>query len=223
MGYIKGGLVGMLIGGAVFGALALSSKTESEKPDNTIQQKVSYVQPTVQTQPFHEQVQITQTRNAETQPIKYARDYNASQELVDFIKTFEKFSGVPYKDAGGILTIGYGHVILSGEKFDSITELQGEEILRKDLTKAENAVKRGITSPLAQNQYDALVSFAFNTGNGGVNGSTLQKRINSGDYTSVPDEMKRWNKVGGKVVKGLVNRREDEVEMFRDGDYVRNH
>ena len=79
----------------------------------------------------------------------------------------------------------------------------------------EAIVRRFVKVPLTQNQYDALVSFTYNIGGGAFQGSTALKRLNAGDYAGAADAMKFWNKSGGKVMQGLVNRRNHEVALFR--------
>ncbi|MGL5724911.1 lysozyme, partial [Cetobacterium sp.] len=64
-------------------------------------------------------------------------------------------------------------------------------------------------------QFDALVSFTYNLGEGALKGSTLRKKLNMGLYNAVPSEMLRWNRAGGKVLSGLVRRREAEAKMFK--------
>ena len=71
-----------------------------------------------------------------------------------------------------------------------------------------------VTVPLSQNQFDALVSWVYNLGNGNLTSSTMLKVLNSGDYAGVPAQIKRWNKAGGKVLEGLTRRRQAEADMF---------
>jgi len=86
--------------------------------------------------------------------------------------------------------------------------------LSQDVRPAEQTVNNGVKVALNQNQFDALVSFTFNVGGASFNGSTLLKVLNQGQYAQVPDQLRRWNKAGGKVVQGLVNRRENEVKLW---------
>ena len=67
---------------------------------------------------------------------------------------------------------------------------------------------------LTQNQFDAMVSWVYNLGNGNLNASTLLKVLNSADYAGVPAQMMRWNKAGGKVLEGLTKRRQAEADLF---------
>lgn len=115
-------------------------------------------------------------------------------------------------------TIGVGHVILPGENYQEITKEQAMEILSKDVERFEKAVKKHIAVPLNQNQFDALVSFIFNTGEGGIINTGVQKAVNSGDFASVPAKLEEWCKfrVDGvmKVNKGLLSRRKSESQLF---------
>jgi len=117
-------------------------------------------------------------------------------------------------------TIGVGHVILPGENYQEITKEQALKILAKDVQRFENAIKKHITTPLNQNQFDALVSFIFNTGEGGIINTGLQRAINSRNFDSVPKKLEEWSRfrVGGvlRINKGLLNRRKSEGQLFMD-------
>jgi lysozyme len=95
-----------------------------------------------------------------------------------------------------------------------LTDQQVLDLLSQDVQPAENAVNAGVKVALNQNQFDALVSFTFNVGVGAFSGSTLLKVLNQGDYDGVPAQLSRWNKAGGKVVQGLVNRRDNEIKLW---------
>ncbi len=145
-----------------------------------------------------------------------------SQLGVDKIKQFEGYSPQVYLDQAGLPTVGYGHLVRSADNLrvgDRITATRAESLLRDDLGKHEGNVNMCITSPLAQNEYDALVSFDFNTG--GLCNSTLRTKLNAGEYRAVRGELARWNKVtvgGQKVVSnGLTNRRMAEADIFDRG------
>lgn len=140
---------------------------------------------------------------------------SVSENLVNMIKRFESFKANPYICPGGALTIGYGQTIKPGE-YTSVTKEQADAMLRKTIAKFEAAVKKLITVPVSQNQYDAIVSFAYNVGagKGGLKTSTLLKKLNAGDYKGAADEFPRWNKSDGKVLPGLIKRRELERNLF---------
>lgn len=139
--------------------------------------------------------------------------YQISQSGINKIKKHEALSLTPYKDSAGLWTIGYGHLLKNGEWWDNITEAFAEELLKKDLAIAERAVNDYVLVPISQNQYDALVSFVYNVGAGAFKKSTLLKKLNNGDG-SVASEFLRWNKAGGRVVNGLIARREREQALF---------
>jgi len=164
-----------------------------------------------------------------------------SEEGVEFIKTHEGLRLKPYDDQTGKTitewkrgaTIGYGHVIEQPdwEKFkNGISGEEAERLLASDLkTRGEDAVRRHVTAGLTQQQYDALVALAFNIGGGpeGLAGSTVVKMINDPEYKSsqykdLESAWKAWRKSGGKVRQGLINRRQDEWQLYSKGDYGRD-
>ncbi len=132
---------------------------------------------------------------------------------MDKIKEFEGFRGQAYPCPAGIWTLGYGHTkgVKQGEV---ITKEQAEELLLSDIYEFEVSVHR-LNLPLNQNQFDALVDFCFNLGTGNLSGSTLLKkiRLNVND-PSIETEFKRWVHAGGKVLPGLVKRREWEAKRY---------
>ncbi len=116
-------------------------------------------------------------------------------------------------------TIGVGHVILPSENIpDVITEKMAMELLSKDVERFERAVNRSITIELNQNQFDALVSFVFNVGEGGLRNTGVQRAVNEKRFSDVPKRLKDWSKakVNGvsTVLQGLLNRRISEGELF---------
>jgi lysozyme len=131
-----------------------------------------------------------------------------SQNGLNLIETSEGFRDTIYLDVAGKATIGYGHLIKSGEDFSTgITQEQGQALLQADVEIAEDAVNAH--APQAnQNQFDALVDFAFNLGTG-----ALQQMLAHG-WGQVPVQILRWNKAGGEIRSGLVRRREAEVTLF---------
>ena len=120
-------------------------------------------------------------------------------------------------------TIGYGHLIKLGENFSGgITERVATELLRADIAIAERAVQNNITVPLMQNQYDALVIFAYNIGANNFAKSTVVKYINnpnfhSSIYPSLESAWRAWNKSGGRAMGGLLWRRNAELHLFMYG------
>jgi lysozyme len=86
--------------------------------------------------------------------------------------------------------------------------------MREQLQEHLDGVAKNIKVELSQNQIDAIASFVYNVGTGAFNKSTLLKKLNAEDFDSAANEFLRWNKVDGKVVKGLTRRREAEKELF---------
>lgn len=123
-----------------------------------------------------------------------------------------------YRDSVGILTIGVGHTSAAGAPTVTpgmvITAKQSDEILSRDLAKFEAAVSGAVKVPLEQNEFDALVSLAFNIGGGAFAKSTLVKKLNAGDRVGAADQFLVWNKAGGRVIKGLTTRRQAERKQF---------
>lgn len=101
-----------------------------------------------------------------------------------------------------------------------ISALKAEDILLKDLTQYENAVSTNVKVALKDNQFAALVSFTYNVGIGNFLKSTLLKKLNKGGYSSVPSELMKWTKAGGKSLQGLSNRRSAEAGLWAKGDFV---
>lgn len=143
---------------------------------------------------------------------------STSKEGLEHIVKWEGLILKRYICPAGKPTIGVGHVILPGENYQVITREQAFEILAKDVERFERAIKKHITVPLNQNQFDALVSFIFNTGEGGIINTGVQQAINTSDFASVPARLEEWSKfrVNGKlkVNQGLLNRRKSESQLF---------
>ena len=132
---------------------------------------------------------------------------------IELIKHFEGCELEAYKCAAGVWTIGYGHI--KGVTPESvITQEQAEQMLVEELNEYEGYINDMVTTPLSQNQFDALVSWVYNLGGGNLKASTLLKVLNSGDYNGVPEQIMRWNKAGGKVLEGLTRRRQAEADLF---------
>lgn len=148
-----------------------------------------------------------------------------SQAGIDLIKEFEGIELTAYPDPGSggePYTIGYGHTgdVLPGEK---ITEQKAEELLRIDLRRFELAVEKLVKVKLSQPEFDALVSFTFNVGEGAFDSSSLLRRLNTGEprCTVYHEEMPRWNKGANGPMPGLVRRREAEAKMACQGAFVK--
>ena len=140
----------------------------------------------------------------------------ASEILIEQIKAFEGLRLEAYRDAAGVLTIGYGHTGSDISEGDRISEYWAMELLRNDLGAAEAAVRR-LHVARTQGQFDALVSFVFNLGIQRLQGSTLLKVIREGrSRHRIRQEFKRWVYAGGKKLRGLEHRREWEAKRFFD-------
>ena len=151
---------------------------------------------------------------------KYGETTNMkiSQEGLALIKKFEGCELKAYHCAAGVPTIGYGST--HGVTMDmEITQEEADELLMDDVSKFEEAVTRAVKVPLEQNQYDALVSWTFNLGPSNLSSSTMLRVLNEGNYEEVPAQIKRWNKAGGKVLQGLIRRREAEALLFEGKEW----
>jgi len=151
-----------------------------------------------------------------------------SQHGLSLLEQWEGFKLQVYKDSAGLPTIGVGHLLTRSEltsgkivingvpvKYSGgLTQQQVTDLLAQDVVPAQQAVNTGVKVALNQNQFDALVSFTFNVGNGAFLGSTLLKVLNQGQYDQVPTQLLRWTRAGGVVVQGLVNRRQNEIKLW---------
>ena len=143
-----------------------------------------------------------------------------SEKGLNLIKKYEGFSSRPYMCPANVPTIGYGSTYYpNGTKVklsdDSISEEEATQILeyiaQKDFG---SAVNKFVIVELTQNQFDALVSFAYNIGRTAFENSTLLKLLNRGEYEAAAEQFEKWNKSGGKVLSGLTKRRFDEQKLF---------
>ena len=122
-------------------------------------------------------------------------------------------------------TIGYGHLIKPGEDFKKgIDETTATELLCADIAIAERAVKENISVSLKQNQFDALVALAYNIGIKNFTNSTVVKYINNPNfhsfvYPNLESAWKAWNRTQGKISNGLINRRQNEWDIYNHGMY----
>ena len=138
--------------------------------------------------------------------------------LDNLLKKFEGCKLKAYRCPAGICTIGYGHTSAAGapnvQDGMTITQADADAILRQDLIKYERSVQDLVKVDLTQNQFDVLVDFAYNAGVGNLKSSTMLKKINAGQLDTVPDELMKWTKGGGKVLPGLVRRRQAEAAWW---------
>jgi lysozyme len=111
-------------------------------------------------------------------------------------------------------TIGYGHTGPDVSPGLVITQEQAEEFLRQDVAKAAADVNARVKIEITQDEFDALVDFAFNCGCGNLNNSTLLRKLNAGDVEGAAEEFLKWDMAAGKHLAGLAKRREAEKELF---------
>lgn len=131
----------------------------------------------------------------------------------------------PYLDSVKVLTIGWGHTNHLGRQFDSSaiwTPQECDAEFDNDMRVFEASVRKLVRVPLNQDQFDALVSFCYNCGQGNLAKSTLLTKVNARDFAGAALEFKKWVKAGGETLKGLVRRRNYESRLFRgihDSDF----
>lgn len=141
---------------------------------------------------------------------------NYSQKGLELTERFEgiKLKAYPDPGTGGApWTIGYGHT-RGVRKGDTCTREQAEQWLLEDVQFAEDAVNKYVQVPLTQGMFDALVDFVFNVGEGNFYKSTLLRKLNNRDYKGADAEFAKWDKAAGKVLPGLVSRRQAEDDLF---------
>ncbi len=145
------------------------------------------------------------------------------QAAIDLAKRFEGFHRVPKHDPGraypyicpaGYWTIGYGR--LCDPRHPPISEVEAEAYLAHDLQAALNATLRycPVLAAQPEERLAAIMDFTFNLGAGRLQVSTLRRRINQRDWIAAGQELRRWVYGGGKVLPGLVARREAEVDLL---------
>ena len=155
---------------------------------------------------------------------------NVSPKAIEVIRHHEGVKLKPYKCPARLYTVGVGHVMypeqgkLPIDQRDSFqpkpedmrvyTNEEVDGILRNDLDRFERGVERYCPVPLSQGQFDALVSFSFNVGLGTLQRSTLRQKVLRGDKEGAADEFLKYCLAGGKILRGLQNRRNDERAMF---------
>ncbi len=143
-----------------------------------------------------------------------------SKNGLDLIKEFESFRAKPYLCPSQKATIGFGSTYYpDGKKVTlqdkEITEEKAFEILEYIANKDFGSnINKVVKVPLNQNQFDALVSFAYNIGNGNFNSSTLLRWLNQGNYKEASMQLLRWDKSKGIVLNGLTKRRKAEKALF---------
>lgn len=153
-----------------------------------------------------------------TNKLKRASEFLPSSNCVALIKRFEGLKLQAYQDSVGIWTIGYGTTRINGVPVQpgmTITQQQAEQYLLDDLNRDfVPAVHTSTRALVTQSMFDSLCSFAYNVGGGNLRKSTLLKDLNSNKYLDAAAGFSQWNKAGGVVLQGLVNRRIAEKDLF---------
>jgi lysozyme len=145
---------------------------------------------------------------------------SAASIAAELIKEFEGYSSKPYLCPSDVPTIGYGNTrYLNGERVTmedkDITKKEAEKMLMDTVKFVEKEVKNVVEVKLPAHKFAALISFTYNVGIGNLSNSTLLAWLNSNpDYSQIPSQFRRWNRGGGKVLKGLIRRRESEIELW---------
>ncbi len=145
----------------------------------------------------------------------------ASEACLSLIRTSESFRAKPYLCPAGVPTVGFGSTRYADGTIvhmsdPPITEAEANKILMSTLGREyEPAVRRYVSVPLTQGQYDALVDFAYNAGAQNLRTSTLLRKLNAGDYEGAANEFGKWVYADGKKLIGLVKRRQAEADLFR--------
>lgn len=141
-----------------------------------------------------------------------------SEKGIALLKKFEGCELTAYQDSVGVWTIGYGWTQPVGDRPVSkemvITQDVADSLLRSGIVQYAKEVAGLVNVDVDQNQLDALIDFAYNLGVKALKSSTLLKKLNAGDYAGAADEFPKWNKAGGKVLRGLVERRAAERTLF---------
>ena len=145
-------------------------------------------------------------------------EMHISPSGIDLICNFEGKRLTAYDDGVGVWTIGFGTTVypngIKVMKGDTCTEAQAKTYMAHDLKKFEATVNKAVTVQLNQNQFDALVSLAYNIGTNAFSKSTLVKKLNANDIRGAADQFDVWVNAGGKRMQGLVNRRTKEKALF---------
>jgi lysozyme len=137
-----------------------------------------------------------------------------SKDGLALTESFEGCRLTAYRDSVGVLTIGYGHTGPDVQEGMTITQARAEELLLADVAKATAAVNAHVKVTITQDEFDALVDFAFNAGCAAFEGSTMLRDINAGNFMAAAEQFERWDHAGGKVLAGLLRRRISEEKLF---------
>lgn len=145
-----------------------------------------------------------------------------NQAGIELIKRWEGCKLKAYKDVAGVWTVGYGLTSRAGfievGANTTVTQAEADWFLEQVVNRFAKDIRPAITQPINDNQFAAFVSLAYNIGVSAFKRSSALRHFNNGDLDKVPDAMRLWKKAGGKVVQGLINRREAEVQLFLTPD-----
>jgi GH24 family phage-related lysozyme (muramidase) len=138
---------------------------------------------------------------------------------IALIKLYEGFRARAYQDSVGVWTIGFGHTSAAGLPYVKpdlqITRTEAERILSNDIGQFSVGIRHLVAGvDLNDNQFSALVSFAYNVGLGNFRKSSVYRAVMSGDFMAVPRRLALWIKAGGRSLNGLIKRRDSEARLF---------
>lgn len=138
---------------------------------------------------------------------------------LNIIKHYEGYSSSVYCCPAGRYTIGWGSTWDDKGKAiqktqSDISESYAEKLLLREIRHTDHAIAKLVTAELTENMYSSLTSFIYNVGSGNFQRSTLRMKLNRGWYEDAADELPKWRKAGGRVLRGLVRRRKSERDLF---------
>lgn len=136
---------------------------------------------------------------------------------IDLIKKYEGFRPQSYQDSVGVWTIGYGTTIINNQPVKqgmTITQDKALQLVQQEVNKLWSQIESILKVKINDNQMNALVDFAYNLGFNALKNSTLMRLINESKFDKAANEFPRWVYAGGKVLPGLVKRREAEKQLF---------
>ena len=161
-----------------------------------------------------------ETRAAVSEALRAAAGASGiDPRAVALVKEFEIFQPEAYLDPVGVWTIGYGTTAAAGVGIEPkagmrITEAEADEYLRRGLDKFAALIRPKITRPTTPAEFGAMLSLAYNIGPTAFSRSSVLRWFNAGDKDEAADAFRLWNRAGGRVLKGLVRRREAERDLF---------
>ena len=145
-----------------------------------------------------------------------------SEKGLKLIQEFEGCRLIPYNDSVGYATVGVGHLIGKRKvtaddlaKYKGFTDADALRLLKEDVSGFVKSLNTLLSSPVTQNQFDAMVSLAFNIGVGNFTKSSVLRFTNAKEFDRAAEAFKSWNKAGGKVLTGLTNRRLKESQLYK--------